>query len=278
LDFPKVRCSQIRFKYRRRFSLVPQPKSFKFPELHLKRLWTPNATHRRDPGRVLREAIQDAAKSRPNLALQKHLWFHKRSTKLTPSLSGVRLSYALSAWNKLAETYHPARTALLRARNAAARAARKDRDPWQMFHDVSSINSYLKRPEHTIAQFLAFHRRSPNKADRIYNLAEPLLFEAGEFKICAKYLQPSERFAQIKRTYQVNLRLAKDPTLGRNLVQFAQKTFAEKTTRLIALLSLNARGAEAKQLARKAQRVWRNKEFHRQLALALRKKPADSAE
>jgi hypothetical protein len=238
--------------------------------------WTPTKSHRADPDEVLSEAMHDAASGEPErmrLALTKHLWFHKHALKLRQGLSGVRRSYALGDWRDLAEKYPPALKALVKARNEAERAVWKRNDPWPSFADVSSINDYLNESTRTVALFRALHKRSPRRAKRVYHGAEEQLFQAGEFKLCNHYLDPSHRFKTIRRTYRVNLGLAKDPTIGADLVRFAQRSFTDKTTRLVALLALNGRHAEAREIARKAVRVWPDGQFRKSLASKQRLRP-----
>jgi hypothetical protein len=215
--------------------------------------------------------MHDAASGEPDrmkLALAKHLWFHKHAARLRQGLSGVRRSYALHAWRDLAEKYPPAMKALVKARNEAQRAVWKRRDPWPSFADVRSINEYLEEPDRTVSLFRALHKRSPRRAARVYHGAEEALFRAGEFNLCNSYLEPLGRFATIRRTYRVNLRLAKDPTIGADHVQFAQSSFADKATRLVSLLALNGRVSEARQIARRALRVWPDDQFQKSLASA----------
>jgi hypothetical protein len=234
----------------------------------MNRKWSPSAKDRADPGEILREAMADATAGRARLALVKHLWFHKNAIKLRPSLSGVRRSYALSAWRNLGAKYLPALRELVKARNEAERAVWRQRDPWPAFHDLKSINEYLGEVKRTVSLFRALHKRSPRRAKRVYSGAEEALFRAGEFQMCNHYLRPLDRFGTIRRTYRVNLRLAKDPTIGANFVEFAQSSFMDKATRLVALLALNNRVSEAHEIARKALRVWRDEQFKAKLAAA----------
>jgi hypothetical protein len=227
--------------------------------------WSATKRHRADPGELLSEAMLDAAAGRVDLALMKHLWFYKHATRLRPSLLGVRRSYALRAWRDLAENYPPARRALVKVRNEARKAVWKRRDPWHAFADFRSINQYLGEERRTVVLFRALHKRSPRRASRVYHGAEEALYCAGEFKLCNTYLEPSERFTNIRRTYRVNLRLAKDPTIGSDFEEFARTSFAEKVTLLVTLLALNNRIAEARQIARKALRVWPDEQFKKSL-------------
>jgi len=158
---------------------------------------------------------------------------------------------------------------LLRIRRVAVRSAWREKDPWDAFHDLASINEYLREEQETVALFLELNRRSFKRAKRVYNLVEPALIRSGNYRLCGKYID-ADRFARIRRLYRVNLRLAKDPSIGADYVRFAQGRFSEATSRLVALLFLNGRAAEAKRIGRQARRVWRNVEFHSRIASAER--------
>ena len=49
-------------------------------------------------------------------ALEKHIWFHEASKEMA-GMGGVRLSFALGLWMKLAELYPPAMEAFIALRN-----------------------------------------------------------------------------------------------------------------------------------------------------------------
>jgi hypothetical protein len=150
--------------------------------------------------------------------LLKHIWFHKNAMRIDQSLSGVRRSYALRAWSDLAQKYPPAHAAMVRIRNAAESSVWKDKNPWQAAHDLSSLNEYLNNEPRTAALFISLNRKAPRRAERIYSLAEPLLIQMHEYKLCGRYLDPAYRFSTIRRGYRVNLRLSKDPTIVSDLV------------------------------------------------------------
>jgi hypothetical protein len=63
------------------------------------------------------------------------------------------------------------------------------------------------------------------------------------------------------------MRLARKE-FGAEHEKYSYKSFSEKTTRLVALLTLNGRTKEAKQVVVRARRVWPNKKFSQQLELA----------
>lgn len=70
------------------------------------------------PKAVLDEARKQAAAAcRHREALETHLWFHEHALTHEPFLRGVRLSFALVDWHRLATVYEPAIVALLATRD-----------------------------------------------------------------------------------------------------------------------------------------------------------------
>src|SRR5690349_21544262 len=78
--------------------------------------WTPPADP--DPQQILNEARDDARAKHYEEALEKYVWFHEHALEYRPSMSGVRLSFALSDWVKLGESYPPALVKLREIRDA----------------------------------------------------------------------------------------------------------------------------------------------------------------
>ena len=76
------------------------------PTIGLAEDWTP--PEKPDPEAILQEIREDVKNRRYEVALSKTLWFHENALALRPSLSGVRLSFALSYWLELGEVYPPA--------------------------------------------------------------------------------------------------------------------------------------------------------------------------
>ena len=221
------------------------------------------------PDDVFREALKDAAARRHQAALEKLLWFHKNAIRLQPSLSGVRRSYALSAWKDLGNKYPPAMKALRRSRDSARHAARrqKGKAAHQQYADFAAINEYLDEEPKTVRFFKWLHKHRPKLARDVYHRAEDVLARANEFKLCGAYIDGEEQFARIRHIFRVNMRMARKE-FGREHEEYSYKSFSERTTRLVALLTLNGRTKEAKQVVVRARRVWPNKKFSHQLELA----------
>lgn len=225
-----------------------------------------------NPETIFREALADAAAGEFDLALQKHEWFHEHALRFDRSWVGVRLSYALSAWKRLAQSHPPA---LRRLRNAQSRARknvlhlRKRRDVFSNFHDFRSINEKLEESGKTVRFFRKLHRENPTKAAIVYQLAEESLVAAGQFEICAAYIEPKDRFRTITHGLKANIRLASDPSIGADHANWARAQFATKTARLVFLLAVTGRSKEAHSITRKAERLLTDPGFRQQLRDAL---------
>ena len=61
-----------------------------------------------NPSAVLDAAEQLTKEGKYEEALEKFVWFHDNAVRLDPSLYGVRLSFALGSWSRLASKYAPA--------------------------------------------------------------------------------------------------------------------------------------------------------------------------
>jgi hypothetical protein len=224
------------------------------------------------PDDVFREAVKDIRAAHHESALEKLVWFHYNAIRLRPSLSGVRRSFALRAWKNLAERYPPAMKAL-RARRDAARNAScrsKGKDAVEEYADFAAINHYLEEDSKTVRLFKWLHKHRPDLAKDVYNRTEAMLYRAGEFTLCCAYINGKEQFDRIRRQFRINMRLARDREIGVPHQQYAREAFSEKATRLVALLVLNERTKEAKQVVVRAKRVWSDETFSQQLESALK--------
>jgi hypothetical protein len=217
-----------------------------------------------DVDAVFREAKEAAKARRYKEALAKHIWFHEHALERRPSLSGVRSSYALSAWVELSEQYPPALRALHRMRERAERRVRAGKDVWREFSDFKSINHYLKDTARTVRLFKWMASNDHEGAAQVYSLIEETLYLGGEFDLCGNFIEPAE-FDKIRRGYRVNLKFAKDPTIGADHAQWAFRYFTDRARRMVHLLGLNDRTKEARSVARRAAQLFKNAEFASEL-------------
>ena len=221
-----------------------------------------------DPDRILKEAKSDAAARRYGDALAKHVWFHQNALRLRPSLYGVRLSFALSDWAELGAAYPPALAKLQSIRDEAARNVREGNGSRDAFHDFASINKTLGDDGKTKDLFVWLDSNKPTSATAVFDLAQPALIKAKEYRLCGRYIEPDTSFQRILHAYREHNRIARDPKFGERLREFGEKQFSNDTATLVALLVLNERKADADRIAGEAVKERDDPKFKEQLEKA----------
>ena len=109
--------------------------------------WSPSI----EPGQIpdlqaiLNEAKQLRDKGRYEEALQRHLWFHNHALEIDPNHSAVRLSFALSEWERLGRRYPKAKEALIEIRDHNTMEISEGRGFFEMFHETAAINRELQQ-------------------------------------------------------------------------------------------------------------------------------------
>jgi len=213
--------------------------------------WTPPATP--DPEAILREARADAVAGRVEDSLAKHVWFFQHALDHGSSLYGVRLSNALEDWATLGKSYPPALKKLRQTRDDAAKKVIEHKaDVREVFNDMLAINEQLKEEDKTVQVFSQLDREAPNVALELYDLAQPSLVNLKQFKLCGKYLDPKKGYDAIADVYRMNLKYAEShqsPAEETQWRQYAEKTFSNEVSTLVALLVVNDRTPEAKRIA-----------------------------
>jgi hypothetical protein len=203
----------------------------------------------RDVRAALNDARSFAQQGRYEEALQKHLWFHENALKYEPAMAGVRLSYALADWVRLGEKYPKAREALVSIRERDTTAIAEGKGSFALFHDVSAINRSLEEEPRTVELFKTLHAKDPALAQTCYHVAERYLVAQHEYKICSSFIpDPLKRFERIEEMRALNLKLAQKNDDSR-LKEYAEKSFADETCRVIEILV----GADRKQDAEKVR-------------------------
>jgi hypothetical protein len=96
-----------------------------------------------DPDEWRRWAREWREAGRFHEALRAHEWYHAHVLELRESAYGVRLSYALREWVRLAQEYAPALDSLTAIRAEAAAAALGSPPDGEAFHDALSIDCAL---------------------------------------------------------------------------------------------------------------------------------------
>ena len=219
---------------------------------------------------ILNEARKDATAKRYEDALAKHVWFHKHSLEIDPSYYGVRLSFALSSWTELSKKYPPALVKLKEVRNESRKQVLAGTKTRESFHDMSSINEYLDKQSATVSTFKKLIEKSPKQAEQVFDIAQPALVREKAYELVGKYIDPEKDFAHIQQRYQEGKKLAEDPQFGADYLQFENKTLANKTTTLIAILVVNDRKPEAEKIATTSRTLLDEKKFHKAIDAALK--------
>jgi len=214
-----------------------------------------------NPSEIFKEAKADAAAGKYADALAKHVWFHQNALKYDEGLYGVRLSYALDDWVELGAKYPPALKKLRSIRDGAAEKVRVGKDIREPFNDFESINEALKENNQTKDLFVWLDATNPIAAKEVYDLAQPALIQAKEYKLCGKYIDMAKTFDQILYRYNTAIRVAGDKQVVEQkqaLINLAEQSYSEDSATLVALLVLNERMGDANWVADEALK-WLNK-------------------
>jgi hypothetical protein len=235
----------------------------------LMQAWTP--PEKPDPSRILEEAKTDAIAGRYEDALAKQVWFHENALKYQPSLTGVRLSFALSQWLELGARYTPAMEKLKAVRDETARRIRDVDGTDEIFGDFadfSAINKTLNEVPKTHELFVWLDAHKPALSPRCFNVAQPALIKAKDYRLCGKYIDANRDFEMLRHAYRTNLQLAQKPKFGKELRDFGEKMFSNGASTLVALLVVNGRKEEAHLIAEAAAKELDDPSFRDQLKAA----------
>ena len=120
-------------------------------------------------------------------ALERHEWFHNNALRINQALYGVRLSFALSDWKRLADKYPPALASLEATRDSGAKGLEAGTASPSMFHDVQSINEILGAVQQTITLFKTLDTKNPDLAKKCFRFAQETLLAQGETDLFTRY-------------------------------------------------------------------------------------------
>ena len=223
------------------------------------------------PSEILDEAKADATSGRYAEALAKQVWLFENALKYAPSMSGVRLSFALSYWKTLSDSYPPALEKLKAERDEAAAKVRGSKDSRHSFNDFASINRELAEDAKTGELFLWLDANSPATASAVYDLAQPSLVKAKEYGVCGRYLlDPDRSLERMVRPYRENQTFALKSEYRQEMNDFADKSLSNGVGTLIALLVVNGRTADARRVADGALKARGDSAFGARIESALR--------
>ncbi len=231
--------------------------------------WSPGENPH--PSAILDEAKADVTSGRYAEALAKHVWFFENALKYAPAMYGVRLSFALSYWKTLSDSYPPALEKLKAERDDAAAKVRESKDSRHSFHDFRSINGVLAEDAKTVELFLWLDANSPATASAVYDLAQPSLVTAKEYGVCGRYLlDPDRSLERMVRLYSEEKKIAGDSEFRQEMSDIADKSLSNGVGTLVALLVVNGRTAEAKRVADGAMKARGDSAFRARIESALK--------
>ena len=171
-------------------------------------------------------------------ALDKHLWFHEES-KSSPSMGGVRLSYAITAWLELAAKYPPALEALVELREKNKEILLSGDGDFNNFHDLAAINQALGESEVTLELFLTLDQSYPKQSSSYYIVAEELLIEHKRYDICAKYMgDPVVKYENVRHQRELGLSFARTNSSMNtpSFLEYTDQSFIDGVLKLIEVL------------------------------------------
>ena len=147
-----------------------------------------------EPQERLHQAQLAAREGRYEEALREYIWFHEHALELEPALYGVRLSFALGYWLDLAQDYPAALDSLKDIRDRKTQRLIAGEGDRELFHDVESINEWLKDERATYDLFLNLRALHPDLALSCTSLAIPAIVKAKDYKLARELISdPREK-------------------------------------------------------------------------------------
>lgn len=209
-----------------------------------------------DPQEILSSIHFDIAHGRYETALEKQVWFHENALTLKPSLSAVRLSFALSSWLQLGEAYPPALAKMKEIRDTLEKKIRdKDRVRvrFEDFHEFVAINRTLRQEEKTAETFIWMVQDDPEDARRLFGIARDALIKQREFELVAKLLDPAKDIPRIVDSYKRQLGMSEK--FSKSMLVYGENKFVNEATTLVAILVHVGRTEEAIKAAEELKSV-----------------------
>ena len=140
-----------------------------------------------------------------------------------------------------------------------------------LFDDLGAINHYLGEEYKTKDFFVWLDSNDPTFAAGVFDIAEPALVKAKEYRLCGKYLNSNTSFERLVKLYgniKEIAKTSKNSDSGKRLSDYADKSFSNGSATLVALLVLNGRKDEADKIASRAIDELDDPQFKAQLGTA----------
>ena len=210
-----------------------------------------------DMQKYLQETVQIAKEGNYEEALERHVWFHNHALEHQPSMTGVRLSFALMYWTELGRKYPPALEKLKEIRNEKEKTLVDGEGSFELFHDVSGINRALKEDERTIGLFKKVESTNPEQIDRLWIVAKDLAFDQKEYDLINRHIKDVEQ--EYRNAYSDYLR---DYNMFKNdeHIKWVRDSFQKETNQLALLAEFNGDDAVAERIRKRAAEVLKSED------------------
>jgi hypothetical protein len=182
--------------------------------------------------------------------------FFERSHTV-PALSGVRDSYILGAWARIASAYPPARSAIMsiRDRDADALVAGDDiadavgrgEPPNAPFVEIAAIDEYFGDERHAIALFKRLDEQKPKLAELCFQAVQEQLLAAGERQLCLKHL--GDPLGHIDRRLQMYREMI---AMAPNLAEEEKSSLRKQVDFIVAALAANDHLDDCRKIGQRA--------------------------
>jgi hypothetical protein len=246
--------------------------------------WTP--PEQPNPTAIHREMQDDTRARRYALALAKAEWYWKHALEYDDAQTGVRLSFFLSDWKKLAVLYPPAldRLRQIQEQNRAAILS-PEKDSLsiirsQSFFDYAGICESLDQQERVVELFAKLDQQDPAFAKVVYVYAEGALLKAKKYELCEKYLDVDDKFPRqlvelrvVAAGDEAMLKhfLRSEPTAQQrsSLPRLMASRVRHDAAKTVAIIAGAGQEAKALELADRAKAEWDDAELAGMLDAAL---------
>ena len=187
-----------------------------------------------EPKLILNEAKNDYKEKRYEDALAKHVWFHDHALEYQPSMSGVRLSFALGSWKRLGESYPPALKTLKRIRDNKTDLLAQEKGNRNLFHDVMALNRTLGDDNKTVDLFRKLDKDQEDLAKQCWIVAKHVIIKAKAYDLVRNYIgNPVREFGAVKEMYDRNRANYGNKNFGEKFKVYNENNFVEETIQLI---------------------------------------------
>lgn len=225
-----------------------------------------------EPTKIRDEAEADIEEGRLGLAAEKYLWYHENALKYDPYLGGVRLSFALGDWRKLADKYPRALQDMRLVRDRAEESVRLSDDDFSAFQDFVALNDVLDDDGRTVELFGWLDQNNRPFARSVYIIAQDTLVYVGDFALCEKYIVGRNSFDAAMSNYEEHVQWMKNRYDGKVepwRIDAEQMILSRRAAYIVAILVNVGRTPEADEIADRVLDVLTNEQHRVQISDAL---------